>query len=107
MGEDELRQYVHMPEEEDIGFPERAYQVIEEGKLEYKGLEVLYLIVKSTNFTCCDRILTSQLATVRVAGYIIRWKYGTNEKGEAISEIKTIKDKETQQEIARILRKKN
>ena len=107
MGTNELRQYVHMQEEEDIGFDERPYRVLGEEKLEYEGREVLYFIVESTNFTCCDQILTSQLATVRVVRYIIRWKYGTNEKGEAISEIEPIEDKEAQQEITRILRKKH
>lgn len=107
MGENEFYQYVHMPEDEDIGFDERPYRVVEEGKLEYKGRKVLYFIVESTNFTCCDQILTSQLATVRVVGYIIRWKYRTNEKGEAISEIEPIRDNEARQEITKILRKKH
>jgi len=106
MGENELRRYVHIPQDEDIGFDERPYRVVEERKLDYKGREVLYFIVESTNFTCCDRILTSQLATVRVAGYINRWKYEANEKGEAISEIEPIEDNKTQLDITRILREK-
>lgn len=88
----------------DIGFSERAYQAREE-KLEYNGQEILYHIVESTGFTCCDRSYTSHLATIRVIGYIINWKYKTNEKGEKISEIEPIEDKKTQQELRYILRK--
>lgn len=98
-----MRQYVHLPEESEIGFSERAYQAREE-KLDYKEREILYHIVESTGFTCCDRSYTSHLQTVRVLGYIIRWKYTRNEKGEAISEIEPIEDKEIQQEVRQILR---
>ena len=107
MGINELRQHVHISQDEDIGFDERPYRIVGEDRLEYEGREILYFIVESTNFTCCDQILTSQLATVRVVGYIVRWKYGTNEKGEAISEIEPIKDREAQQEITKILRNKH
>src|SRR4030043_1798316 len=99
-----LRQYVHLPGDMDIGFSERAYQAREE-KLEYKGREILYHVVESTGFTCCDRSYTSHLTTIRVVGYITRWKYTTNEKGEAISETEPIEDKEAQQEVRQILRK--
>lgn len=101
----QIRQYVHLPEDMDIGFSERAYQAREE-KLEYGEREILYHVVESTGFTCCDRSYTSHLATIRVMGYIIRWKYTTNEKGEAVSEIEPIEDKETQQEIRHALRKR-
>lgn len=105
MGKNQLRQYIHLPEDEDIGFLERAYRAIEE-KLEYKGREILYLIVECTGFTCCDRSYTSRLETVRVVGYVIRWKYKTSEKGEAISEIELIGDKETQRDVRQMLQKR-
>ena len=100
----QLRHYVHMPENEDIGFPERAYRASEE-RLEYKGREVLYLIVECSGFTCCSGNYTARLETARVVGYITRWKYKINEKGEVISEIEPIEDKETQGEVRRMLRK--
>lgn len=105
MRKNQLLLYIHLPQDQDIGFPERAYQASEE-RLEYKGREVLYLIVESTGFTCCDRSYTSRLATVRVAGYITRWKYDINERGEAISEIEPIEDEEAQGEIREILQKR-
>jgi hypothetical protein len=104
MEKKQLRQYVHLPEDMEIGFSERAYQAREE-RLQFKEREILYHLVESTGFTCCDRSYTSHLATIRVLGYIIRWKYTINEKGEAISEIEPIEDKETQQELRKILRK--
>ena len=100
----QLRYYVHVPEDEDIGFPERAYRASEE-RLEYKGREVLYLMVESTGFTCCSGSYTARLETARVVGYITRWKYKINEKGEAISETEPIEDKETQGEVRKMLQK--
>ena len=105
MGKRELRQYVHIQEDEDIGAPERAYHILEEGKVEHAGREVLYILVESSAFTCCDRKHTHSLATVHVIGYITRWQYTTNEKGEYISEAEPIDDEEAQQEIKKLLNK--
>ncbi|MFC1925791.1 hypothetical protein ACFLW2_03735 [Chloroflexota bacterium] len=106
MGENQLQQYVHQPEDEDIGFSERAYQVREE-ILEYKGREVLYVRVESTGFTLCDRSVNSRLETGRVVGYITRWKCETNEEGEAISEIEPIEDEEIRRELRKILQQEH
>lgn len=99
-----MRQYVHIQEEEDIGFPERAYRIREE-KLGYKGREILYHIVECSGITFCDRSYMSHFETVHVLGYINRWKYDTNEKGAAVSELEPIKDREEQLEIRGILQR--
>lgn len=103
----QLRQYVHLPQNEDIGPPDRSYRAREE-RLEYNGREVLYLVVETTGVTfCCDGSYASRIETTNVEGYITRWKYKTNEKGEAISELEPIEDKEARREIRKILQKEH
>ena len=99
-----LRQYIHLPEDEDIGPEERFYQA-REGRLEYNGREVLYLVAETTGITCCDGSYASRIETMNVIGYINRWKYKINEKGAAVSEIEPIEDKYTKQKIVEILQK--
>ena len=95
--------YVHLPQNEDIGFRERSYSVIE-GLLEYEGRDVLYLLVDASDITFCDRSYASHLASVNVKGYVTRWKYGVNEAGEYTSEVESITDEEDKRAITGILR---
>lgn len=96
--------YVHLPEDEDIGPPSRTYRAYEK-VVEYNGREVLYLIAETSGVTFCDGSYASLIETVHIKGYITRWKYEFNERGEAISEIEPIEDQETQQEIRKILKR--
>jgi len=99
-----LRQYIHLPEDDDIDPLERDYQATE-GKLEYNGREVLYLTSESTGVTCCDGSYVSRIETVNVIGYITRWKYETNERGAAVSEVEPIEDNEIKRRIREIIQK--
>lgn len=100
----QLYQYVHLPENEDIGPEDRTYQA-QEKIVEYNGRKVLCLIVEANAVTCCDGSYSSQIKTIHVKGYITRWKYRIDESGEAISEIEQIDDWNTQQEVRGILKR--
>ena len=100
----QLRQYVHLPEDEDIGPPGRTYRAYEM-VTEYEGRKVLYVIAETSGVTFCDRSYTSRIETVHVKGYITRWKYMINEKGDAISEMEPIEDNETQQKVKEIIKR--
>jgi hypothetical protein len=39
-----------------------------------------------------------------VKGYVVRWKFGANEKGEMLSEIEPINNEMEKQEISKLLR---
>ncbi len=95
--------YAHLPQNEDIGFEERSYSVTE-GLLEYRGRSVLYLHVDASDVTFCDRSYASYLVSVNVKGYVTRWRYETNEKGEALSEIEPVTDDEGKRAISDLLR---
>lgn len=98
--------YTHLPQNEDIGFLERSYSVIE-GILEYEGRDVLYLQVDASDITFCDRSYASHLASVNVKGYVVRSKYETNEAGEAMSEIEPVMDERDKRAITDILRSRH
>jgi hypothetical protein len=95
--------YVHLPEDSDIGFDGRSYS-LKEGVLEYGGRKILYLNTDASGISFCDRSYAYHLGSINVKGYVVRWKFGTNEKGEALSEIEPIADDSERQEIARILK---
>ena len=95
--------YTHLPEDRDIGFDGRSYS-IKEGILEYRGHKLLYLNAEASAVSFCDRSYAYHLGSVNVKGYVVRWKFGANERGEMLSEIQTISDEMEKQEIAKLLR---
>ena len=96
-------QYVHLPEDTDIGFDERSYSVTE-GLLEFQGRKILYLLVDATDVTFCDRSYACHLASINVKGYVVDWKYGTDESGQAISVIEPVENEADRREISGLLR---
>lgn len=95
--------YTHLPEDRDIGFDGRSYS-IKEGILEYGGRKVLYLNAEASAVSFCDRSYAYHLGSINVKGYVVRWKFGANEKNEMLSELEPINDETEKQEIAKLLR---
>jgi hypothetical protein len=95
--------YVHVTEGEDIGFEGRSYRIAEE-LLDYQGRKVLYLNSEASGVSFCDRSYAMHLGSINVKGYIVRWKYGTNEKGEILSELEPVTDEGEQREISKLLK---
>jgi len=81
---------------------EKRYTLNEEF-LEYRGRKVLYQYAEANNVTFCTGTGVSWLGSMSVKGYVVRWKYGTNEKGEALSEIEPVTDPVEQREIRGLL----
>ena len=94
--------YRHCPRQEDIGSEGRQYSITE-GILEYQGRKVLYQYVEALGVTFCTGTGASYVGSINVKGYVVRWKYGSNEKGEALSEIQPVSDVQEQQEIGKLL----
>ena len=95
--------YAHQPQGEDIGFDGRSYSLAE-NLLEYKGRKVLYLNTEASGISFCDRSYAMHLGSIIIKGYILKWKYGANEKGELLSDIEPVTDEVEQQEIIKLLR---
>jgi len=98
--------YVHQPQGEDIGFDGRSYSLAE-NLLEYKGRKVLYLNTEASAISFCDRSYALHLGSTIVKGYVLKWKYGANEKGEPLSEIEPVTDEVEQRDISKLLRDGN
>jgi hypothetical protein len=94
--------YVHAHPIRDPVLEEKRYSLNEE-LLEYRGRKVLYQYAEASNVTFCTGTGVSWLGSMSVKGYVVRWRYGTNEKGEALSEIEPITDPVEQREIRVLL----
>lgn len=95
--------YIHVTAGEDIGFDGRSYRIAEE-LLNYQGRKVLYLNSEASGVSFCDRSYAMHLGSINVKGYVVRWKFGANEKGEMLSEIEPINNEMEKQEISKLLR---
>ena len=95
--------YAHLSQNEDIGFDERSYSATEE-IVDYDGRKVLYLFVVASGITFCDRSYAAHLANANVKGYVVKWKYGTDEENTSLSEIEPIEDGEERRAIVQLLR---
>ncbi|MEE8469905.1 MAG: hypothetical protein V3S51_01095 [Dehalococcoidia bacterium] len=95
--------YTHLPQDEDIGPEGRSYSVTEE-TLEYQGRTILYLYVVASDISFCDRNYAPHIANVNVKGYVVRWKHGTDEEGEPMSEVEPIRGDDQRKAITSLLR---
>lgn len=82
---------------------DKRFTTSTEHTLEYKGRNVLYRYTEASAISFCSASGASYAGNMTVKGYVVRWKYGANEKGEPLSEIEPITDKGEQEEISRIL----
>jgi len=93
--------YAHPPR--DPVLDEKRFTTSTEHTLEYRGRKVLYSYAEASAISFCSASGASYAGNMNVKGYVVRWKYGTNEEGEALSEIEPIIDKKEQEEISQLL----
>ncbi|MDM7999757.1 MAG: hypothetical protein QUS33_07095 [Dehalococcoidia bacterium] len=95
--------YVYTHTLSDPVLDEKRFTTSTEHILEYKGRRVLYTYTEASAISFCSASGANYAGNMNVKGYVIRWKYGTNERGELLSEIEPVMDKKAQDEITRIL----
>ena len=59
-------------------------------------------IPRSSAISFCDRSYATHLGSIIVKGYVLKWKYDANEKGEPLSEIEPVTDEVEQREISKL-----
>ena len=91
--------YTHLDRDEHVGDEGRRYCATE-NTIEYQGRQVLYQYVDSHGVTFCTGNYVPYVGSINVKGYVVRWKFGTDEDGNALSEVEPITNKEEQQEIS-------
>ena len=82
---------------------DKRFTTSTEHTLDYKGREVLYSYAEASAISFCSASGANYVGNMNVKGYVVRWKYGMNEKGEALSEIEPITNKKDQEEISQLL----
>ena len=82
---------------------DKRFTTSTEHTLEYKGRRVLYCYAEASAISFCSASGANYAGNMTVKGYVVRWKYGANEKGDALSEIEPVADKKEQEEISHIL----
>jgi hypothetical protein len=95
--------YVYVHQSSDPVLDEKRFTTSTEHTLEYKDREVLFCYAEASAISFCSASGASYAGNMIVKGYVVRWKYGTNENSEALSEIEPIRDREERDEISRIL----
>lgn len=97
-----MAEYVHVEVGEEIRSIAGYYKVLEEGVLEYKGREVLYLVKMAVVETsCCG---PGGLGFISVPGYIVESRARRDSQGAWVSEVERISDGAEQREITGILK---
>ncbi len=95
--------YVYAHPFSDPILDEKRFTTSTEHTLEYKGRKVLYCYAEASAISFCSASGANYAGNMTVKGYVVRWKYGANDKGEALSEVEPITDKQEQEEISHIL----
>ncbi len=97
-----MAEHVHQPLDEEIRSIAGYYMVLEEGVLEYKGRDLLYLVqVAAIETSCCGR---GGMGFVYVPGYVNALKARRNGEGKWVSEVDRVVDEEERRDITRLLR---
>ena len=99
-----MSEYIHPELNKQVEFFGGGYSFIEEGKLAYRGKEVLYSLgIANMEASCCGM---RGYAFIKVPGYVLSWRKRIDEDGRALSEIEKIEDEESQRAIRKILEEK-
>jgi len=97
-------EFVHPELNQRVDFFSGGYLFTEEGKLPYRGKEVLYLVgMAGIETSCCG---TGGCAFIKVPGYIRDWKKERNETGRPVSEVERVEAQDQQREIQDLLKEK-
>ena len=95
--------YVYAHPVSDPTLDDKRFTTSTEHILDYKGRKVLYCYNEASAISFCSAAGANYAGNMVVKGYVVRWKYGANESGEALSEIEPVVERNEQEEISRIL----
>jgi len=96
-----VNSYTHLELNQTVEALAGYYTPLKEVRLKYRGREVLYVIGQLVvDASCCG---VSDCGYALVPGYITNWQAETNKDGLPVSEVEPITDKETQDDIRKII----
>ena len=98
-------EFVHPELNRRVEFFGGGYLFIEEGRLDYRGKEVLYFVgMAGIESSCCG---AGGCAFIKVPGYIRTWKKRRTETGQSVSEVERIEAPGQQIEIQAFLKERH
>jgi len=96
-----MKHYTHTPAGEEVRAAAGYYVIEEEKRFSFRGREVFLARGNmAVDSSCCG---TGGCGFVVVPGFVVRWKFFTNEKGEAVSEVEPVRDAETRDALRKII----
>ena len=98
------REYVHQELNQEITAIGGRYVLVKEARLPFGGREVLYLVGHGVVDTSCCGV--GGCAYALVPGFILEWKYETNEGGLAVSRVEPMRDEATRKEVRRLIKER-
>lgn len=97
-------EYTHEELDKEIQFIAGNYRFIEEGRLTYKGRDILFAVgIALVDNSCCG---VGGCRFIRVPGYVVSWKNTTDGSDLPVSTIEPIKNEEERKDIKNLLDKK-
>ncbi len=100
--------YTHLPLGKEVEAFAGYYMPEKEGRLQFKGSEVLYITGQIVVETTCGPGSNCKPANyyyATVPGYITKWQSEQNKEGLSITEVETIADADTRDSIREIILK--
>lgn len=96
-------EYAHQELNREVTAIGGHYLLVKEVRLPFRGREVLYLVGHAAfETTCCG---AGGCAYALVPGFILSWQTRQDEEGLAVSEVESIHDPDTQQQLRRLIQK--
>lgn len=80
------------------------YELEKEGKIRVDGKEVLYVVGNAIMDSSCCGPWGCRYALV--PGYVVKWKYKKDDKGNPVSLVKTLINVDVSKELAQLLKAK-
>jgi len=94
--------YTHLELNKDISCVAGFYTPQKEVRLKYDNREVLYVIGRAVLESACCGV--GNWGYALVPGYIVNWQNEANEAGLPVSEVETIADEATRDNIRKIIK---
>jgi hypothetical protein len=94
--------YTHLTLNEDVLAPSGYYTPLEETRIELDGREVLAVASQTVIESSCCGI--ADFCSTTVPGYIVRWRYGTDARGNPVTEVEPIGDAAARERVLKALR---
>jgi hypothetical protein len=99
-----FQEYVHQELNQEVTAVAGHYVLIREVRMPFGGREILYLVGHAAfDTTCCG---VGGCAYALVPGFVLDWRSQINTDGLAVSRVEAIHDRDIQEQVQRLIEKK-